>query len=135
MTHLRKRSWHVSSKLFSVRAICVLTVLVGILLARPAHGQGYVVSWNAATVGEYTTSGATVNDTFITGLFDTMSLPVDGTFEEYTASEPTVDAALVSGLNGGPTFMAVVPEPSAAILAVPGLALLMFRRMIRRLCG
>jgi hypothetical protein len=85
--------------------------LLGSLSASPASaGDIFVTNANIGTVGEYTTSGATVNAALISGL----SLPEDiavsgsdlfvvnsgsGTIGEYTTSGATVNAALISGLS------------------------------------
>jgi hypothetical protein len=70
----------------------------------------FVANFNTGTVGEYTSSGATVNASLISGL----GLPggmaisgsdlfvtnfLDGTVGEYTTSGATVNAALISGLS------------------------------------
>jgi len=62
------------------------------------------------TIGEYTTSGATVNASLISGLTGPDGIAVsgsdlfvvnllDGTIGEYTTSGATVNAALISGLS------------------------------------
>src|SRR6266849_1515489 len=63
------------------------------------------------TIGEYTTSGATVNAALVSGLNSPQGIAVsdgnlfvanfnNGTIGEYTTSGATVNAALVSGLSG-----------------------------------
>jgi hypothetical protein len=62
-----------------------------------------------SNVGEYTTSGATVNASLITGLFTTNALAVsgsdlfiaeaNGTIAEYTTSGTLVNPALITGLG------------------------------------
>jgi hypothetical protein len=81
-------------------------------LASPiAHGQNFFVSTQfTSTVGEYTTSGAAVNSTLVTGLTDLEGIAVAGsdlftaydqtTIGEYTTSGATVNASLITGLNG-----------------------------------
>src|SRR5437016_341547 len=65
--------------------------------------------FNTGTVGEYTTSGVTVNPALITGLSFPEGIAVSGgnlfvtnffsgTIGEYTTSGATVNTALVSGL-------------------------------------
>jgi hypothetical protein len=90
-----------------------------------ARGQDIFVSNSSTgTIGEYTTSGATVNASLISGLnapagiavsgsnlfianFASGITPADnGTVGEYTTSGATVNASLISGLNG-PTGIAV----------------------------
>jgi len=81
------------------------------------------------TIGEYTTSGLTVNSSLISGFTypwgiaisgnDTfVSVFIAGTVSEYTTAGGTVNASLISGLNE-PYGIAVssVPEPSVGRLA------------------
>ena len=89
----------------------VLVVLVGTPLAGTAGGQLFVANWSSGTIGEYTTSGATVNAALVSGLSKPYGLALDGnghlfvanlslgTIGEYTTSGTMVNAALVSGLN------------------------------------
>ena len=91
----------------------------------------------SGTVGEYTTSGATVNDTLITGLSNPMGVTVtdtnlfvanygSGTVGEYTTAGATVNASLITGLSN-PT--SVTPEPGTlALLGMGGLSALLVRR-------
>jgi len=68
------------------------------------------------TVGEYTTSGAAVNASLITGLngpntivlsgSDLFVLNGGGTVGEYTTSGAAVNASLITGLNNSPNSMA-----------------------------
>jgi DNA-binding beta-propeller fold protein YncE len=96
------------------------------------------------TVGEYTTSGATVNASLISGLNEPVGIAVDGsdlfvtnlgtgTISEYTTSGATVNASLISGLNI-PTGIAIVPTPEPGTFAMVGLALagLGFSRLRKR---
>lgn len=88
------------------------------LLAGTARGQLFVESWDAGTVGQYLTSGATVNATLLSGLGGPQQLalagddlfvtsqgnmlparPNTGVVGEYTTSGATVNASLISGLN------------------------------------
>src|SRR5438477_89362 len=73
-------------------------------------GQIFVVNDGNGTIGEYTTSGATVNAALITGLNFPTGIALSGgdlfvvndvnsTIGEYTTSGATVNAALISGLN------------------------------------
>jgi PEP-CTERM motif-containing protein len=84
------------------------------------------------TVGEYTTSGATVNASLISGLNEPIGIAVDGsdlfitnagsgTIGEYTTSGATVNTSLISGLDGPEGIVVVpsvstVPEPSSLTL-------------------
>ncbi len=87
----------------------------------------FVTNFETGTIGEYTTSGATVNPALITGLIRPIGIAVSGdklfvvnngnffedipgTIGEYTTSGVTVNAALISsGLN----------DPSAIDVASP----------------
>lgn len=70
----------------------------------------YVSSNGSGTIGEYTTSGATINASFISGLNSPAGIAFSGndlfvansgsgTIGEYTASGATVNASLISGLS------------------------------------
>jgi hypothetical protein len=76
----------------------LFAVLLGLLSMNAAHAQIFVVNTSADTIGEYTNSGATVN------------------------------ASLVSGLNGpfGIAVSAPVPEPSTYAMMLAGLGLIGF---------
>jgi hypothetical protein len=78
-----------------------------------------VTNISKGTIGEYTTSGATVNSALISGLHGPVSITVSGTdlfvvnhatgtISEYTTSGEMVNAALISGLHG-PEGIAVGP--------------------------
>ena len=75
-----------------------------------ARGQIFVVNNGNDTIGEYTTSGATINASLVSGLDDPLGIAVpgsdlfvvnggNGTIGEYTTSGTTVNASLISGLN------------------------------------
>jgi len=91
------------------------------LLLGQARGQLFVSNWGDNSVGEYTTSGETVNASLITGLSGAFGLAVaggnifvadnninvyGGRIGEYTTSGQTVNASLLSGL-GFPLRVAV----------------------------
>ena len=58
----------------------------------------------------------------------------NGTIGEYTTSGATVNASLITGLNGGPGGIAVVPEPSTFAMGILGvLSLVTFGRRLRPL--
>jgi len=112
--------------------------------------QGIAISGNdlfvannyLGTVGEYTTSGATVNASLISGLAYPYGIAISGndlfvanagnnnTVGEYTTSESTINASLISGLeNPVGIALGAVPEPSSGALAgVGGVALWLWRR-------
>ena len=67
-------------------------------------------------VGEYTTSGATVNGSLISGLFGADDVAISGTslfvtkiggVAEYTTSGTTVNASLITGLTNLPASIAI----------------------------
>ena len=93
-------------------SIMALVLSVGVALsAATARGQDiFVANFSSGTIGEYTTSGATVNPSLISGLNTPIGLAVSGsnlfvtsfdagTIGEYTTSGATVNPSLVSGLN------------------------------------
>ncbi len=101
----------------------------------------FVANYNSGTVGEYTTSGQTINANLITGLDEPQGLTVfdnhlyvteggNGTVGEWTTSGDVVNATLITGLND-PVEIVVVPEPSSIALAVLGVAVLFRRRIIQ----
>ena len=70
----------------------------------------FVTNYDNGTIGEYTTSGVTVNAALVTGLLRPQNIAMSGsdlfvtnvgnnTIGEYTTSGGTVNAALVSGLS------------------------------------
>jgi PPE-repeat protein len=100
-------------------------------------GNDLFVSNNSGgSIGEYTTSGATVNTSLILGLSTPYGVAIAGndlfvanfgndTIGEYTTSGGTVNPSLISGLNGPWALATVpVPEPTSWILDGLGLALL-----------
>ena len=75
-----------------------------------ARGQDiFVANVASGTIGEYTTSGATVNASLVSGLGNPFGIAVSGSdlfvtsvhsgIGEYTTSGATVNASLVSGLD------------------------------------
>jgi hypothetical protein len=104
------------------------------------------------SIGEYTTSGMTVNASLVSGLNSPsagLSVPLgiavsggnlfvvnsgQSTIGEYNATTgATVDASLLVTGSNDPYGIAVLPEPSSVVLAVLGLAgfMLLVRRMRR----
>jgi hypothetical protein len=82
------------------------------------------------TIGEYTTSGATVNPALISGLNGPIGIAVSGsdlfvvnfntgTISEYTTSGATVNAALISGLSL-PVGVAVLGSDLFVTNEIPG---------------
>ena len=86
-------------------------LLLGTLLIESAHGQVFVANRIDGTIGEYTTSGATINASLISGLNGPIALALDadgnlfvangdGTIGEYTTLGGVVNASLISGFSG-----------------------------------
>ena len=89
-----------------------LAVLLGLTLGLSTARADtiFVTDVRAGSIGEYTTSGATVNPALISGLSIPEGIAVSGsdlfvvnfgtgTIGEYTTSGATVNPALISGLN------------------------------------
>jgi hypothetical protein len=109
--------------------------------------QIYVGNNGSDSLGEYTTSGATVNASLVSELGQIDGLAVSGgdlyvanwlssTIGEYTISGATVNATLVSGLSA-PSFIAVessaVPEPATyGVIAGLGLPVVSLGGQFRR---
>ena len=99
-----------------------------------------VDSFSGGTVGEYTTAGATVNASLISGLNAPIGIAVSGsnlfvtnynagTIGEYTTSGATVNASLITGLSNPFGIVVVpVPEPSSLLLVATGVMGLAVRR-------
>jgi hypothetical protein len=105
----------------------------------------FVANFSADTIGEYTTSGKTVNAALITGLDGPSGIAVSGsdlfvtntfggtigggTIGEYTTAGATVNAALISGLSD-PAGIAIsgpiIPEASTWVMSLTGFAALAF---------
>src|SRR5271154_5970011 len=89
----------------------LFAVLLGFLSSTAARAdQVFVANFGGNTIGEYTTSGATVNASLISGLNSPGGIAVSGsdlfvvnasgtTIGEYTTSGATVNASLISGLT------------------------------------
>jgi hypothetical protein len=102
----------------NIRLIVSSLAACAALCAMPGttRAQIFVANFGAGTIGEYTTSGATVNAALISGLNGPFGIAVSGgnlfvtslnTIGEYTTSGATVNSALVSGLNFFPEGIAV----------------------------
>ncbi len=115
--------------------VVVLSVALGLITSGAARADDiFVTNLISGTVGEYTTSGATVNAFLTEGPFFG-GIAVDGSdlfvstgtgIAEYTTSGATVNASLISGLDGSRLLTIVpttttVPEPGS--LTLLGLAL------------
>ena len=79
------------------------------------NGHIFAVNWNSSSIGEYTTSGAIINESLITGLQSPWGIALDGQGDlfvasygnygngfigEYTTSGAVINASLISGLSG-----------------------------------
>jgi PEP-CTERM motif-containing protein len=96
----------------STMVILRLAALLLALWAMPATaGQIFVSNAATGTVGEYTTAGATINASLLSGLNSPAGIVVSGsnlfvanydtgTIGKYTTSGATINANLVTGLNG-----------------------------------
>src|SRR5580704_4828489 len=95
--------------------------LIGMLLIAlgfSVHGQIFVGSSADSNIGEYSTSGSTVNASLITGVGNPWGMAWDGNANlfvaaegnrrvgEYTISGATVNASLIS-IRGDPTGVAL----------------------------
>ena len=111
--------------------------LFGLLYTSAALADTILVAnFAGSTIGEYTTSGATVNASLISGLSYGQNLALFGSdlfvarsgpfdlIREYTTSGATVNASLISGLNGPAGIAILTPEPSTIALLGLGLAAL-----------
>jgi hypothetical protein len=98
----------------------------------------FVASYGNGTIGEYTTSGATVNASLISGLNHPNGIAIIGndlfevnygvgTVGEYTTSGATINPSLISGLSSSAWGIAVeaAPEPSSCVLTALGSCLLL----------
>jgi autotransporter-associated beta strand protein len=92
----------------TVRGLLAVVLLFSVCVA--GRGQDiFVTNFNSSTIGEYTSSGGTVNPSLISGLSSPIGIAVgqnlfvanqgNGTIGEYTLSGGVVNASLVSGLN------------------------------------
>jgi hypothetical protein len=108
------------------------TALLGLCLINAVQAQIFVANGGAEygeDIGEYTTAGATVNASLVTGLSNPGGLAVSGgdifvantypigTIKEYTTAGVTVNASLITDLDY-PWGVVVesVPEPSTVVL-------------------
>jgi hypothetical protein len=85
----------------------LVTVILGLLSTTPASADTiFLTNYVNGTVGEYTTSGATVNASLISGLGGLSGIAVSGsnlfvannllgTIGEYTTAGATVNASLI----------------------------------------
>jgi hypothetical protein len=99
----------------------------------------FVVDENAGKIREYTTSGATVNTSLVSGASwgltsynGNLYAVSGGVIAEYTTSGGTVNASLVTGLNNA-TGLVVVPEPAATLLVSLAIVLVLAGRGCIRL--
>src|SRR5947209_13535320 len=89
----------------------LFAVLIGLLFHNAGRAdQIFATNTFIGTIGEYTTSGVTVNPALISGLSGPLGIAVsgsdlfvvnagNGTIGEYTTAGATVNPALISGLS------------------------------------
>ena len=106
------KTWTITVELSKRRFIgAVLAILLWIIPAKARADNIFVTNNENGTVGEYTTSGATVNPALITGLSAPSGIVVSdgyiyvpdfdtGTIAKYTTEGTLVTASLVTGLAG-----------------------------------
>ena len=117
--------------------------LLGSLSPGAARARDTIFETNlfVDTIGEYTTSGATVNPALISGLSGPIGIAVSGsdlfvtneipgTIGQYTTAGAPVNVPLISGLMNAPVGIAIsgssVPEASTWAMALTGFAALAF---------
>lgn len=93
------------------RTLTAATALLALCSISAAQAQIFVVNSGSGRIGEYTTSGAPIHTSLITGLNNPAGLVVSGgdifvanavsagTIGEYTTAGATVNASLITGLN------------------------------------
>ena len=99
---------------FLLRNISIVALVLSVeaaISSSTARGQDiFVTNAGNSTIGEYTTSGGTVNASLVSGLYEPWGLAVSGsdlffagseygTIGEYTTSGGTVNPSLVTGLS------------------------------------
>ena len=120
---MRNRRQNPSIFLTSLIAVSIMTMLSA--MPTGAYGDIFVTNNGGNTVGDYTTSGATVNASLITGLNGPTGIALSGsnlfvvnfngnTVGEYTTSGATVNASLITGLSS-PFGIAVTPRAYAPL--------------------
>jgi hypothetical protein len=102
------------------------------------------------SVGEYTTAGAPINTTLISGGYNSgVGIGLDGNghlfwadnyggaggnvIGEYTTDGQLINASFITGLSNPVSMVIVVPEPSSSILVLIGLAGLIFKSFSGRI--
>src|SRR5438105_14226982 len=84
----------------------LMPALLATVLLRTVHGQILVANFANGTVGECTTSGTTLNASFISGLSEPMGIAISGNYlfiseqgknriAEYTTSRKLVNASMM----------------------------------------
>jgi hypothetical protein len=108
----------------------LLAIVLGLLSSNAARADTILVTnEGAGTVGAYTTTGATVNASLITGLNNPIAIAVSGsdvfvvnagsgTIGKYTTSGATVNASLITGLKN-PEGIAVSGSNLFVVSAFP----------------
>jgi hypothetical protein len=97
------------TKILRAASLVTLPALLLGMMVGTAHGQ-ILVAGNGGMIGEYTTSGATVNPSLISGFNYPVSMAIsgnnlfvlnyyDGTIGKYNLDGTVVNASLISGLG------------------------------------
>jgi hypothetical protein len=112
-------------------------------------GNGHVYVSTLNGVGEYTTAGVPVNASLISGGYNSgVGIALDGNghlfwadnyggaggnvIGEYTTGGQLINASFITGLSNPVALAVVVPEPASSVLALIGLAGLIFKSTARR---
>jgi len=91
--------------------LAVATAMACGTLTEVAHAQIFVPNYGNGNVGEYSTAGATINASLLTGLTEAATIAAAGTslfietdsndnIGKYTTAGATVSASFVTGLSG-----------------------------------
>jgi hypothetical protein len=123
MNSVLRRHFGTLGQRFCLRGLeCLLIVLLGIVSSHVLRADAILVAdAGTGTVGEYTTSGATINAALISGLMSpnalaasdsTVFVSSSGAVGEYTASGATVNAKLI------PTYLTAMATSGANLFGI-----------------
>jgi DNA-binding beta-propeller fold protein YncE len=99
----------------------------------------FVSNYFAGTIGKYTITGQTINESLVTGLSYPTSLAVAGdnlfvvnsgtnTIGKYSTSGTTMNTALITDFNSPTAIAVLAPEPSVFASLVCGATCILARR-------